>query len=1480
VDEYLAKLGLDVGGLLGSIDDVLTKIGRLEAAGVKLPKVFDKLDRSAAAAAGTLRGVATAEQQIERESQSVVSLLGRETSAWTKLSDEVAQAEAAYRSAARAKTAGESTVGAKPLQSVGLSGIEQAQAVRDAQNASLTRDANLSQRSGRGYANSSVLSDAEIAETRQNASTFAALLQADLNERQQAEDDATRTVERGVADRARERTAEYTAMVALDAKIAAAEQQAAAAKTSEVGSRSYGNASVLNDAEISRNSQATRTASDQLKEYLQEQARAQQAEENRSRVSLPRLRYAMYDLSTASALLGGALTVGGVAAVKTAVNYEQLYAEVERTSDILSDTNSTQYQKDNQYAALRSDLVTLSTQIPVTFADITKIATAGNQLGVPSQDIADFTEQVAKFSAITNISADDSATAFGRLSQLLHDSDFKGIGDDIAYLGVTSVATESEIVGVAQQLAVTTTQAKFTTDQTLALASTLASLGVKPEQSRGTFIRVFGAISAAVAQPGQKLNDFAAISGKTSEEFAHQWKTDANGAFLSFVKGIGTSGGSAKANLKELGVTAVRDIQTVGLLAQNYDQLTKANVNAASAGGFANKAYQVQAETTASRVTILQNSMQALFDAVGDGVNGPLHAFVDVLNVAANVARALVANPVGAWGIAAAVGLTTIVGALLLVAGGTLRVAANFVAYRQLQEDLGIQTGGLTGIFRTLTAALDQATAATARKAAADQGLAAAQGEVAATAGAEEVAETGDAMDGTTGKTNKLSSALGKAGLVGTALLFVATVPSILDGLREIINQSNGAVPSVDKLTDSFRNLTDASAKGDALKDLKKNLPSTDFLKGDIGLPTPGGGAYTGADALYDKTTTGNTKQLKPGGFLAGPDSIFDSNSLTNNVQRVQDYDKALAKLSGSDAAAAKAGLALIAQRFDEAGLGGKKLNELLPETARALNLTGDSSIAAALKTKELATAQQDTASSNQGYIDDLFATSIASQKVGDDLGSLGKEIYDNGAATALSGSKIATTLSDIYDSSDGASDAAAKVLGFANALEASGLANASQLSSVISYAQQLDPTAKAASFSIDKLVDSFAQQKAKAKEAADGTAENTKQIRTMSDYANDLKGVLDRTTTLRFGDQQGLDAITSSYAKLRDNAKDAGAKIRALKADLKELQTDQSVSKYQLSVAQEYGDVLTASKIRATLEKQNTDITAKKKDISDARSDSSRALTGNSQAAIGNRSSLYGIINQGQSYLTTLAGNGASQGELSAKAGELKKQFIDQATQMGFSKKEVDKLAASFDDMRKVISQVPRNVDVKVKANTNPATAALSEFTAKANATKAKVTVDADKGSADAIADQIAAGIKAHLTNESVINGLLPSQVGTPVGSVGLPFSRKGKRDGGYAGNSPTWAPAGVYHGQEYVLNAQGAQMFPRQMLDAANRGVAPVMPRVTATANVPSDLTVGLRATERQLLAGRGGSGGTVTVDRFGAALDQTYSRADRRN
>lgn len=388
---------------------------------------------------------------------------------------------------------------------------------------------------------------------------------------------------------------------------------------------------------------------------------------------LPRLRYALFDVSNSLAIVGGSLTAISVGTAKVAIDFERMFADVERT------VTGTGRQIDR----LRKDLISLSQEIPVSFQEITRIATLAGQLNIATDRVAEFTETVAKFAATSDVTIEAAATAFGRLDQLVAgvDGQFEKLGAAISAVGINAVATESEIVAISAQIASIANIAGFSAGELVGFASALASVGTRPELARGTFTRLFTEISQAAAGTKDTLDGFARLAGRTAEDFQEAWgRGQGPELVIDFLKGLQAEGRNAELALREVGITSVRDVPTLLKLAQSVNEVEKQLSIAQIAfieGTELQRQYSIVATTVAEKLQVLRNSFQALVATIGDSAQF-LGVAIDGFTGLLNILQKILDNPVNRFLIGTSVALIGVVGALSLLGAGFVRAAAGF----------------------------------------------------------------------------------------------------------------------------------------------------------------------------------------------------------------------------------------------------------------------------------------------------------------------------------------------------------------------------------------------------------------------------------------------------------------------------------------------------------------------------------------------------------------------------------------------------------------------------------------------------------------------------------------------------------------------------------------------------------------------------------------------------------------------------------
>jgi TP901 family phage tail tape measure protein len=416
--------------------------------------------------------------------------------------------------------------------------------------------------------------------------------------------------------------------------------------------------------------------------------------------SLSNSRYLLYDVGQTYTVLAMALQAIPVATAAVAIAYERDFAQVVRTNDSLSQSSS-------GIATLREDLKSLATEIPLTFGEFANIATIGGQLGIAGQDVGAFTETVARFGAASNVSLDEASTAFGRLQNsydpMRKDPDFfNKIGSAIAYVGVKSAATESEIIAVNNQISAAGATFGFAADEIVGMSGALASVRIRPELARGAFQRIMLGLSRAADEGGEAFNQFGKYTGLAADEAQALFKNDPSQFFYKYIGGIKAAiaeTGSASAVLDDIGAKNVFDKQFILGLSQGYDVFTDSLANSNKAfneGTFLNSSTEGVFNTVDAKLKRIANSIKNFTDTIGKGSLPGLDAVASsVLNIVNGMDRFAQATPGFTATINILLGLGSVVGILLAFKAAQAFVLAGLVGFQQVLGK-GTLAAGLT----------------------------------------------------------------------------------------------------------------------------------------------------------------------------------------------------------------------------------------------------------------------------------------------------------------------------------------------------------------------------------------------------------------------------------------------------------------------------------------------------------------------------------------------------------------------------------------------------------------------------------------------------------------------------------------------------------------------------------------------------------------------------------------------------------------
>ena len=545
-------------------------------------------------------------------------------------------------------------------------------------------------------------------------------------------------------------------------------------------------------------------------------------------------RYALYQVAAAYGVVGAAALLFAKASVTTAESYETAFAQVQRTTG----------QTALALVPLHDALEQLDTVIPKSFEDLAGIATMGAQMGIPAGDLQNFTKIIAEFSATTNVATTQAATDFGKLSNLLDvpTSKFENLASSVSYLGVSSVATETQILNVSQSIAATGHNFGLTTQEILGMSSAFASLAVSPEQARSAMTRMFVNVDKAISEGGKSLDAWAASVGMTTQQFISLRNTNPDKLFndiLSSFHDVTSVGGDITGTLSNLGITSVRDIQVFERLASGFDVVTSSIQNATKAyadGTYLSESFAVVNDTVAAKAQKVADAFRNMLAGIGSNnvIQGTIKAILDGI---LNLLDAFNKLPVGVR--AGLSTFITLIGVFAAYKASMALLTAGMLAFRQATGNgLNASTIGLRTFLREAQLAFggaaksaDQfalASAAAGRAAAGSApGIAAqtaALGANAAASTAASVAKGAGAASGAASVAGTVATGVGgiAAGVAKSfgPVLVISSVISLVAGLVSAFHQQDqAAVTAAENLQKYGAALLDAGGGAQSLID-------------------------------------------------------------------------------------------------------------------------------------------------------------------------------------------------------------------------------------------------------------------------------------------------------------------------------------------------------------------------------------------------------------------------------------------------------------------------------------------------------------------------------------------------------------------------------------------------------------------------------------------------------------------------------------
>lgn len=331
-----------------------------------------------------------------------------------------------------------------------------------------------------------------------------------------------------------------------------------------------------------------------------------------------------------------AASAGLVSVVKTSMELETAMSDVAKVVDAPAE----------KIEGLKGKLLELSRTIPLTAVQLARIAEAGGQLGIASNDIEAFVTITAKIAPAFKMSADEAGEAIGKMINLYHLNvgEVEKVADAINALANRTGVLEKDILNVMTRVAGSTEIFGLARNEVVALSGAMLRLGQTPDIAATAISAMLSKLQSAGAASEEFKAALAAI-GVNARQLATDINEHPQAALLKFLE---TLKQLPKQQLAETLVTVFGQEyeKQLAVLVTGLDKYKRALAIAGdeekNAGGLSEE-FKRQLETLQNQLTLAGNGLTELKETLGTSVmpvvKAGVETFTDLLHAVTDLAR-------------------------------------------------------------------------------------------------------------------------------------------------------------------------------------------------------------------------------------------------------------------------------------------------------------------------------------------------------------------------------------------------------------------------------------------------------------------------------------------------------------------------------------------------------------------------------------------------------------------------------------------------------------------------------------------------------------------------------------------------------------------------------------------------------------------------------------------------------------------------
>lgn len=320
-----------------------------------------------------------------------------------------------------------------------------------------------------------------------------------------------------------------------------------------------------------------------------------------------------------SAWQGAAVAAAGIGvalgvSVKAAIDFESAMADVRK---VVPGLDSAEGLK-----AMSQEILNMSRELPVSAKGLAEIMAAAGQAGIAKEELADFTRQAAQMGIAFDISAAEAGEAMAKLrtSLGLDQQQVVNLADAMNYLSNNMASSAAEVTQFMLRAGAMGKQVAMTTEQTAAFGSAMIAAGAPPEVAATSFNNLIRAMAKGESATDRQSAAFQRL-GLDVVDVAKKMQIDAVGTIRDVFLRISKMPAEMRVStISEIFGDEARALTPLITNMNLFDQAMGLVGDKSKYAGSMLAEFETRSKTSANQFQILQNNLDALAIAIGNGL--------------------------------------------------------------------------------------------------------------------------------------------------------------------------------------------------------------------------------------------------------------------------------------------------------------------------------------------------------------------------------------------------------------------------------------------------------------------------------------------------------------------------------------------------------------------------------------------------------------------------------------------------------------------------------------------------------------------------------------------------------------------------------------------------------------------------------------------------------------------------------------------